>query len=165
MRRCPAGAGARPLPGTQRPAGPVTAESTKYVPGQPFTRPLGNPAKPTTVMAMQPAQAMQMSSKLERIFFGIAWTNAAGGQNIDVDASVISFSNGQQVDCVSFQQLGNTSQTLKHTGDIMTGASTKGEAVGSTKGIALPKVLFRRQAWGASKPRHKEPFPLGCCRA
>ena len=77
---------------------------------------------------------MQMSSKLERIFFGLAWTNAAGGQTVDIDASVISFSKGQQVDCVSWKKLGNSSRTLKHTGDIMHGANTKGEAVERTKG-------------------------------
>jgi len=110
---------AGPAPGSQVEAGPVIAENTKFQPGKPFTMPQGKPPMPTGVVALEPGQAMQMSSKLARIFLGLGWKNA--GKEVDVDASVIAFKQGEVQGAVWYKELKNKEQTLAHTGDVLTG--------------------------------------------
>lgn len=126
MQDCPrrpgaSTAGGRLPPGSQRVAAPVQASNVAYKPGQPFQQPMGNPAKPTSIVALEPAQAMQMSSKLMRVFLGLGWENNSPTARVDVDASAIAFSRGTVLEAVCFHNLRNDAMTLKHTGDVLSG--------------------------------------------
>merc|ERR550514_175303 len=79
-----------------------------------------------TVIMLQPTQAIQVASKLERVFLGIGWrgkTDGSGGSKmVDVDASVVALSHGSPVDTISFKKLKNAGKSICHTGDVLVGA-------------------------------------------
>jgi hypothetical protein len=52
---------------------------------------------------MQPTHAMQLPAKLERLYLGLGWRASRPG--LDLDASVVCFSRGQQVNVINFQHL------------------------------------------------------------
>jgi tellurium resistance protein TerZ len=74
------------------------------------------------VPQLVPGQAMQVSTKLERVFLGMGWTGKAADKNVDVDASVVAFSGGKVADLIFFKKLRNESKSCVHTGDVLTGA-------------------------------------------
>lgn len=77
---------------------------------------------------MQPTHAMQLPAKLERLYLGLGWRSNRHG--LDLDASVVCFSKGKQVDLINFQKLRNVAQgeaSVVHTGDVLTGQADKGK--------------------------------------
>merc|ERR550514_2034250 len=86
-----------------------------------------------TVIMLQPTQAIQVASKLERVFLGIGWrgkTDGSGGSKmVDVDASVVALSQGSPVDTISFKKLKNAGKSICHTGDVLVGAGKESAAV------------------------------------
>merc|ERR1719262_1552933 len=83
---------------------------------------------PGYICTLLPGEAMQMSNKLERIFFGIGWKNKSA--TVDVDASAILFSGGKMHSRISFKQLKDEANQVVHTGDILTGGEQKDPKLG-----------------------------------
>merc|ERR1719181_1345884 len=84
------------------------------------------PMTPGYVCVMQTGEAMQVSSKLERIFLAIGWKNRSPQKTVDIDASCVMFSGGKMHSSVSFQNLKNEpdakgQSSVVHTGDVLTG--------------------------------------------
>ncbi|KAG8466605.1 hypothetical protein KFE25_007984 [Diacronema lutheri] len=79
---------------------------------------------------MQPTHAMQLPAKLERLYLGLGWQSPRHG--LDLDASVVCFSRGRQVDLINFQKLRNVAQgqaSIVHTGDVLSGQQGGGKAI------------------------------------
>lgn len=84
------------------------------------------PMTPGYVCVMQTGEAMQVSSKLERIFLAVGWKNRSPQKTVDIDASCVLFSGGKMHSSVSFQNLKNEpdakgQSSVVHTGDVLTG--------------------------------------------
>ena len=77
-------------------------------------------------VVLKPTQGLQLPGALNRCYLGLSWM-AAGGREIDLDASAALFSGGKCVNVVSFQQLRDNSRppfSVVHTGDIMSGGGS-----------------------------------------
>lgn len=83
--------------------------------------PIGNGE--VSVPQLVPGQAMQVATKLERVFLGMGWTGK--GSNVDLDASCVAFSAGAAADMIFFQKLRNETKSLVHTGDVLSGADNE----------------------------------------
>jgi len=81
-------------------------------------KPIGNAT--VSVPQLVPGQAMQIATKLERVFLGMGWSGK--GAAVDVDASCVAFAQGSHQELIYFQNLRNPTQSCVHTGDVLSGA-------------------------------------------
>ena len=69
-----------------------------------YGTPIGPNGMPQPVTLM-PTQALELPSKLNRVYLGLGWASHPGRNELDLDASAVLFSNGQVVDLISFQKV------------------------------------------------------------
>lgn len=67
------------------------------------------------------------NSNIDKISLGVGWSPSGSIQNMDLDASVLVYSNKQYSDLIYFGKLKNSNNSIIHHGDNLYGSNGKSE--------------------------------------